>query len=430
MNQPPYDPNDPYAAYPEDEQQPDQLPGGFVRAEPAGKPKKTKVGDKYKVTGKAKYSGSKKQNPWTSVGIWIVGLGLPVLLVLFGVKKLFLDDGVVMSNPMEAVELSKEQTAELEKMGVEIAQQLTEGRKSELIKLTAWEAVSYRLTRGMKLSTSQSIKIRDAINAQWPADIPGVFRQILGSDLERVPAQFVKVRKRDGYASALIRSMPSDKRIMYYDIMVVPVEGKLKIVDIWDCNLAMYASEAVRREVILEIPTNEGVNTPWRAVFGDDLSKENILAIKTLLGHDVLNRVQALDDIAVLPEPIRKQREFYSMGIHASIKSLDEGVTLDQLEAFRKLLATPPAGEEGSVVTGTLLAEIERRAGNAAAIEANLLKAHKEIGGDAFLKVVVGQDRLARGDAPGAEAMAAEATKEDRKVPELFSFKAALEAKK
>ena len=443
MNQPYYDPNDPNQQPYDPNQQPGQPQyGGYVRVQPE---KKQKAGDKYKGSGK-KVKGKKGKNQpgsgaamMNTIGTWLIGLGLPALLIYFMITKLFVEKIEVQMDPYPPVKLSPEQEKEALKFGETIATQLTEGHKDDIQRTVLWPEVTYRVSRKMQLSLSQSVTVRDEIKAKWEADVPGLFRQILGSDLDRVPTKFVKLRERDGYPCALIRTMPVEGRVNYYDLLLVPAKGtnkllpeeeKLMVVDIWDCNRAGYSSDAIRREVILNLPTDNDHNLPWRSVYGENRTKEEILAIKVLIPSDVLNRPQALDDIAALPEELRKSQEMYSIAVKAYQKIFNGIISSAQLDKFKALLAAPPDAGSGAVVTGTMLAEIEKRSDNKAGVEPALLKAYQEIGKDPYLKVLVAELRLAAGDLAGAEAMAAEVQRENRNLVELIVLKNELEKKR
>jgi hypothetical protein len=442
MNQPPYsDPNQPQPPnqYPVG----GQPPQGYTRVQA---PSKSKAGDQYKGSGK---KGKRPKDPrapnmWSNMGVWVVGLGLPAMLIYFAIQKLFVDKIEVQYDPYPAVVFDREKDKELLKMGQDVAQELREGRKDELQRRVIWDEVIYRVSRNMQLTLSQSTKVRDEIKAHWPSDIPGLFRQILGSELDRIPTQFVKIRKRDGYPSVLIRTMGVEGRVYYYDLMVVPVkaqisdgvfdEEKLRIVDIWDCQRGMFASDQVRREILLELPTNDDASRPWKAIFGDQLTKENILAVKTMLLTDSLNKTSTLQDLKELPDFVRNSPQGYDIAIHAYQKLMDGIINPSQLEAFKERLGSLPTLDESLgehlQVTGNLLAEIETKLGNTAEVEKAWLKAYQQIGQDPYLKVIVGKLRLAAGDVPGAEAMAAEVQKENRQLSELLDLKNALEAKR
>ena len=418
MNDPYNDPNNPQSAGGEP-------PAGYTRVE--------KVGNKYVTPGKKKGKKGPKprgHNPWSNVGAWVIGLGLPALLVYFMIQKLFVEDIVVSKDPYPPVQYSDEQRALLKTLGQEVAFELREGRQELLQRRVLWPEVTYRVSRNMKLTLSQEVTIRDTIHAKNESDIPGLFRQVLGPELTRVPCEFVRLSQREGYPSAIVRTMETEARVLYFELLTVPVEGKLRIVDIYDLNRGMFGSDAVRREVILEISTDEKYNLPWRAIYGDKRTPQEIIAIKVLLQNDILNRSQALDDIATLSDESRNTPEIYSMVVHATQGILNGTATQTQLERCKKLLASPPSSiPKGSLVTGMLLAEMEGRMSNPAGVEPAVLVAHEEIG-DAYLKVLVGQRRLAAGDVPGAQKMAEEAQKEDRNVPELAPLQEMLRDKR
>jgi hypothetical protein len=458
MNQPPFpDPNQPQPAFydPNDPNQAYYDPNEYAPADMGGQPPQgytrvqapTKAGDKYKGTGKKgkRPKDPRAPNPWANMGIWIVGLGLPIMLVYFAIQKLFVDKIEVQYDPYPAVLLEKERDKELIELGQTIATQLREGRKDELVRHVIWDEVIYRVSRNMELTLRQSTDVRDELKTRWVSDNPGLFRQILGGDIDRMPAQFVKIRQRDGYPCLLLRTMPKEGRVQYFDFLLVPVRPtptdgeaaveRLRIVDIWDCQRAMFASDAIRREVIREVvATDESTNRPWKAVFGENLTKEQILAIKSMIGLDALNKPSTLADLRELPETFQKSAQGYDIAIHAYQHLLDSISTADQLEAFKKRLSDPPTlpASLGSdaIVTGALLAEVETKLENKGAIDGAWLKAYKEIGKDPYLKVVAGKRRLATGDVPGAEAMASEVQKENRQLSELQELKNAIEKKR
>jgi hypothetical protein len=449
MNQPPYsDPNQPQQPYYDPNQYPGapvggQPPQGYTRVQA---PKKSNAGDKYKGSGK---KGKRPKDPrapnmWANMGVWVVGLGLPIMLIYFAIQKLFVEKIEVQYDPYPAVLFDKEKEKELLKLGQDVATELREGHKDELQRRVVWDEVIYRVSRNMQLTLSQSTKVRDEIKAHWPSDIPGLFRQILGSELDRIPTQFVKLRQRDGYPCVLLRTMGKEGRVYYYDLLVVPVkaqiadgvfdEEKLRIVDIWDCQRGMFASDQVRREVLLEMPTNDDASRPWKAIWGDQLTKEDILAIKTMLLTDSLNKTSTIQDLKELPDYVRNSPQGYDIAIHAYQKLMDGIINPTQLEAFKARLGNlptlDPALGENLLVSGTMLAEIETKLENKEEIEKAWLQAYKQIGQDPYLKVIVGKLRLAAGDVPGAEAMAAEVQKENRQLSELQDLKNALEAKR
>ncbi len=409
-----------------------QPPAGYTRVQA---PKKTKVGDKYKGTGKPpRKRDPRAPNPWANLGIWAVGLGLPVMLVYFFVQKLFVDKIDVQYDPYPAVQVEKEQEKPLLALGKQIATELQEGSKAELQRRVVWPEVIYRVCQNMELGLHESTVIRDGIRAHWTADIPGLFRQILGSDLERVDCQFVKLRTRAGYPALLLRTMVKPGRVSYFDLLVVPVEGQWQVADIWDCQRGMFASDWVRREVIMELPTANEANRPWKAVFGEDLTKEQILAIKNMIPSEVLNKPHVLQDLRELPDSVRNSPFAYDVAIHAYQKLIDGIISPTELENFKQQLTIQPTWSAAlgtnQIVTGNLLAEVEAKLEHPEAIEPALLKADAEIGGDPYLKVMVGKHRLASGDLPGAEAMAAEAAQVNRQLPELQSLRNAIEAKR
>ena len=418
MNDPYYDPNNPQPSGGEP-------PAGYTRVE--------KVGNKYVTPGKKKGKKGPKprgDNPWANLGVWVIGLGLPVLLIYFMIQKLFVEDIVISKDPYPPVQYEAEQMALLKTLGQEVAFELREGRQELLQRRVLWPEVIYRVSRNMKLTLSQEVTVRDTIHAKNESDIPGLFRQVLGPELTRVPCEFVRLSQREGYPCAIVRTMESEARVLYFEFMTVPVDGKLRIVDIYDLNRGMYGSDAVRREVILEISTDEKYNQPWRAIYGEKRTPQEIIAIKVLLQNDILNRSQALDDIATLSDEVKNTPEIYSMIVNATHGILNGTATQTQLERCKKLLASPPSNlPKGSLVTGMLLAELEGRMSNPAAVEPAALQAHDEIG-DAYLKVLVGQRRLMADDFPGAQKMAEEAQKEDRNVPELAPLQARLKDKK
>ena len=331
-NQPqPYDPNQGY--YDPNQPQPvgGMPPAGYTRVQA---PKK--AGDKYKGSGKKgkRPKDPRAPNPWANMGIWAVGLGLPILLIYFAVDKLFMDKISVEMNPYPPVLFEKEEEKQLVTMGQDIAAALREGRKDDLQRHVLWEEVTYRVSRNMELELGQSTVVRDEIKAHWTADIPGLFRQIVGSDGDRVSAQFVKVRQRDGYPCVLIRTMPKPDRVYYFDLLIVPAttmnangeaigEKRLRILDIWDCQRAMFASDAVRREVLLELPTAEAHNRPWKAVFGKELTKEQVLALKNMIPSDVLNKPSTLQDLKEMPDFVQNSPQGYDIAIHAYQKLFD-----------------------------------------------------------------------------------------------------------
>lgn len=421
MNEPFYDPND----LNDPELLGGQPPAGYTRIE--------KVGKKYVGTGPkkpAKKGPGRGASPWTTLMTWVVGLGLPVLLIYFMVQKLFIEKTVVSSDPYPPVKYEEAQLAELKTLGQEVAQELREGKTDLLQRRVVWPEVIYRVGQKMKLTTGQQVTVRDTIHAKNESDVPGLFRQVLGNDSQRTPAQLVRIAERDGYPTVIVRTMPTDVRVLYFEMLTVPVDGKLKIVDIYDWNRGMFAADAVRREVLLEIRTDEAANLPWRAIYGEKLSVEQILAIKVLLNNDILDRSQVLDDIAVLPAEVRDSSEVFSMSLKAYQKLLEGTASPKQLEPCKALLAAPPASlASGSLVTGMMLAEVEARMGNADAVEPAVLQAHGQIK-DAYLKVLLGQRRLEKGDLAGAQQMADAAAKEDRTLPELAPLRAQLNDKR
>jgi hypothetical protein len=436
MSQPYYNPNDPNqpAYYP----QGGQPPTGYTRVEPQ---KQQKAGDKYKGSGKKSGKSNKNprgSSPWANLGVWIIGLGLPVLLVYFGIQKLMVEDTVVEMNPHPPVQLSDEQKKTFVTWSEEVATGLREGKQDELQRLVAWRGVQYRVIKPMQLTLGETVKMRDIIKAEWESDIPGLFRQLGGGDLVRIPAQFVKFRERDGYPTALIRIMPTEEDVRYFDLLVVPVQEdekgapveRLKIVDIYDCNRGSYASEMVRQESIVQFPTNEEDNLAWRSIYGENRTGPEVLTIKNILLKEALNNVAILTDLEEIPADLQGTRWSYSLRIHAYQKMMADAVTASDLEKFKITLNNAPAADSGSLVTGVMLALVEKRLGNEAAVEPALLKAHQEIGGDAYLKVLIGRKRLAAGDVAGAETMANEARSENRTLSELVPFKLDIEAKR
>ena len=415
MNDDAFDPNDSDA-------QGGQPPAGYTRVEKIGK---KYAGSGKKVKGKQP-PGKRGPSPWAGLGTWMVGLGLPVLLVYFMVQKLFVEKTVVSYDPYPPVKYEAEQMEALKVLGQEVAGELTEGRRELLQRRVLWPEVTYRVGLPMKLQTGQQVLVRDTIHADHESKIPGLFRQIFGGELERAAAQLVRLAERDGYPSVIVRVMPTEERVLYYEMLTVPVEGKLRIVDIYDFNRGMFASDAVRREVIRDLPTDDANSGPWKAIYGEKRTKEELLAIKTMLPGDILHQTNVLDNIASLPEEVQNSREGYSMAVHGWYAMLNGTVTPAQLAPCRELLKKVPESlPEGSLVTGMLLAEVEQRSGNPEAVEPAVLLAYQQMK-DPYLKVRVAQARLAKGDVKGAQTMTDEAAAEDRTVPELVPLKAQL----
>lgn len=362
--------------------------------------------------------------------ILVTGLSVGAWLLYFMAGKIF-SDSSDSNKPYPPAELTEEQLVELTALAKTVAGQLSGGNKDQLPRHIVWDNVVHRLKSRMKLSGVLEQDMKEEIRKTWRGDVPGLFRQILGSDLERLSAAFIRTRERDNIPCALIRTMPGDNSVRYYDLMVVPVKGKLMITDIWDCNRGMFASDFLVREILRDMPTNDDASYPWKAVYGENRNKEEILELKNLLGLDLLNRPHALKAIEVLPSDMARSREVYSMSIHAYQKLLSGIVSAEQLGKCKEMLSMPPQDlEPKSLVTGAILAEVEEKLGNKAGIIPALKQANEEIGGDPFLYVLMGQAALNAGDIAGADSYLRDAIREDRNLPEAKTLRAKIDLKR
>ncbi len=416
--QPPSDPNQPYyQSQPHgfDQQQPDYA--GYQRMEMPKKKKKGKSGPK----------GAKGPNPLSGIATWLVGLGLPLMLIFFFVKKMFLDDDGGPPNPFPPKVLTKEEEKLMPVLGAEVAQELTEGRGDDCHKRVFWDAATWRVQHGMKLSRDMRPFVRDEFSKSWTTQTPGLFSIVLKGQ-QRVPAKFVKVRKRDGYPAVLIRIMPSPTRTLYFDLLVYPEQNGLKIIDVYDCALGTYATEVAQRQTLIEIPTDIKGRGPWLAVFGEE-AKDSIIDLKNLLQQDVLGRGhQAFDTMKALPDSVRNSVQVYPMEVKALLKQFDNSPTPDQLERFRKLLETPPIVQDREITPSTLLAELHLKAQSWTDVETAFRRAYKDLG-DYYLLIQLSRSKIAAGDMPGAQVAAKEVSTIAPRASELIDLKQEIEAK-
>lgn len=333
--------------------------------------------------------------------------------------------------PYPSTELSEAQKVELKKLAKTVAEQLSGGNKDQLQRHVVWENVEHRLKSRMNLTGVLAQNMKDEVRNQWRGDVPGLFRQILGSERDRLSASFIRIRQRDNIPCALIRTTPSDNRVQYFDLLVVPVKDKLMITDIWDCNRGMFASDFLIREMLRTMPTNDDSSYPWKAIYGENRTKQEILEVKNLLAMDLLNRPHALGAIAALPPDLAQSREAYSMSVHAYQKLITGIIGADQLEKCKALFAAPPRDVESkSLVTGAFLAEVEEKLGNKSAIIPALKRAYEEVGGDPYLYVLMGQAALKAGDIAGAEGYLSDAIREDKNLPGANTLRAMIDLKR
>ncbi len=418
------DPQEPYHQQPQYQQ-----PGlpGYSRVPDPPRKKKKKKGGKGKA-GKES-GGEATANIGATIGIWVLGIGLPILLGYFLITKVFMREEPMAKNPFPPAELTRDQLAACETWARQLALDLTEGRQDDVHKAVLYDALVYRTQVAFHAGRDIRYFVRDQVNALISTQVPGIFSQVLmGAD--RIPTQVLRLSKRAGYPCVTLRTMPKAERLLYYDLLVHASGNEFKIVDLYDWTFGVYASEVARRTVLIEMPTDLKSLKPWQTVFGEDVDQTDVLKLKGLLQEDILHRPSALDTIDTLGATARKAPDIYSMELKALVKLNDAGTTQPRVDRLTALLENPPLHEGHEVVTGVLLSEILQKAGKLPEAEAALRKAGKLIGGDAMIHVINGQRKLAAGDVPGADLCAREAAKENPKLPELGALRSQIEAKK
>ncbi len=344
------------------------------------------------------------------------------------------------------IELSAEQQTQAEAMGKAISTALSSGQAAEAHALTQWAATMNRIEKDVTPDMLGRNELRRIINEQWAGSSPGIFRRMLLNShlpttgvLDRVEAGYVRMVKREGYAAALIRTTQVPNRVEYHEVLIYPMKdegGKLRVIDIFDRQTGVYASDRLRWVGVQEESVKSDENAQWLGAFGDDAAP-HVIKLKGLISQDVLqNGGGAYETIRSLPEPFRSSPNIYAMELYALRNILDDkkkdGLNDTQKARWLELInkpATPVDGANTKADPSPMLAELlllEKRYTEA---EEVIRKLHTSVK-DGYLKYLISTWRLEQKDLPGAEKAFLEAKAESPGLAQLFAYGKVLEEAK
>jgi hypothetical protein len=340
------------------------------------------------------------------------------------------------------VALSAQEKKDVEEMAKQVAEHLNNGYGGDIQALTDWNVIIQRVANGIQGGVLDKNEIRDKINKEWATDSDGLFRNVLldqKRDAQKVDAAFVAHSERDGYATVKLRIAPKayPNRVEYHEALIYPLKQddgskKLKIIDSYDAQQALWVSDRLRWAAIQESGVKSEDNGMWLRTFGED-AKPHLLELKTLISQDVLrNGGAAYKTISAFPKEMRANPDVWAMEFAACRNALDDtkkAAPDDLKPRFLELLANPPPTGRNKPEVDTVLAEMLMLDGKQEEAEALLQKVFDK-NKDGWLKLMVSKWRFAKGDVTGAETAFQQAKAASPGIKGLFDHGKAIESKK
>ncbi len=219
--------------------------------------------------------------------------------------------------------------------------------------------------------------------------------------------KFLRVRTVDGQTRALFRLVTSGGRFAYHDLVLAPRDGKLRIVDVFQCHAGEFHSATARR---FFVPADEALDVLnlLRAPTPGDLTAttQDAPFFKLSELHQQRDWKGVLALFADKKADLAKVRLAHVLRIDAARevdKASHEKAVAGMLEAFPDDAAAHVAAIVGFIRYG----QVEK------AIDA-IDRLDKAVGGDVFLNVLRASAHLeAQADLPKARALAEKATAEE-----------------
>jgi hypothetical protein len=350
--------------------------------------------------------------------------------------------GMVVGFP--PVTLTAEQKKEVASIAKEIATHLTDGHGEDCQALTDWKVIIARVGSEVKESVGDNNEIRDKINKDWASGSEGLFRNILldvARDAQKLDVDALGFSERDGYTTVRLRVAAKSHPYLveYHEVLLYPVKQedgstKMKLIDVFDAQSAIWATDRLRWAAIQEAGMKEEERGMWVRTFGDVVIP-HLPDMKALVSQDVLrNGTAAMNTIKAFPDALRNHPDIWALELTACRNTLDSKrsteTELDTAKArLQALLAAPPKEARNQPEVGTLLAEQFLLAGDQAKAEELLQKAFEKQK-DGYLQFLISKVRLEKGDVPGAESAFQKAKSAAPHLKGLFDHGKAIEAKK
>jgi tetratricopeptide (TPR) repeat protein len=206
----------------------------------------------------------------------------------------------------------------------------------------------------------------------------------------------------------------------------------LRVIDVYDVQTGIYATDRLRWAGIQESGVSSEDNGQWLAAFSP-AANGHLLNLKTLISQDILkNGSAAFETIKALPEALRNSPPLYALEYAALRNSLDDpkkGLTDEMKARFLSLLTLAPSTGRNTPESHQMLAELFMKDGRQPEAEAELLKAYAKFN-DGYLQYLLSKWRLEKGDVAGATEAYLQAKKDAPHLSQLFNHGKALDAKK